>query len=91
MPFSLRLDEETERLIARLASTTGRSKSQVVREAVAAYGEEHERRTAETPSAYETLKHVIGVVDTGGRHLSERTGQRFREVLEAKARGRRSR
>jgi predicted DNA-binding protein len=91
MPFSLRLDEDTERRIRRLAQATGRTKSQVVREAVAAYGEEYEKHQAETPTAYDTLKHLIGTVDTGGRQLSDRTGQRFREVLEAKARGRRSR
>ncbi len=91
MPFSLRLDEDTERRILRLALATGRTKSQVVREAVAAYGEEYEQYEAENPTAYDRLKHLIGTVDTGGRQLSERTGQRFRDLLEAKARGRRSR
>jgi hypothetical protein len=37
MPFSLRLDPDTEAKIRRLAVSSGRSKSQVVREAVARY------------------------------------------------------
>ena len=37
MPFSLRLDPETEAKIRKLTLATGRTKSQVVREAVAQY------------------------------------------------------
>ena len=37
MAISVRLDPETEALIRRMARTAGRSKSWVVREAVAAY------------------------------------------------------
>ncbi|MSO82486.1 MAG: CopG family transcriptional regulator [Acidobacteria bacterium] len=38
MPFSLRLDPDTEAKIRKLTAATGRSKSEVVREAVAIPG-----------------------------------------------------
>ena len=37
MPFSLRLDPDTEAKIRRLSAAMGRSKSEVVREAVARF------------------------------------------------------
>src|SRR5262249_53786078 len=56
MPMSVRLDEETEMLIRRMARNAGRSKSWVVREAVAAYA-------ASTPVArppFEALAPFVG-------------------------------
>ena len=44
MPFSLRLDRDTEAIIRRLSAATGRSKSAVVREAVALYAPTSARR-----------------------------------------------
>jgi hypothetical protein len=40
-------------------------------------------------SAYERLRHVIGVADSGGAGLSERTGERFRDLVMKRARARR--
>jgi predicted transcriptional regulator len=40
MPFSLRLDPDTEARIRRLADDTGQSRSAAVREAVARYAAE---------------------------------------------------
>jgi hypothetical protein len=85
--MSVRLDRETEALIRRMARVAGRSKSWVVREAVAAYAK------AETPERmpFEALAPFIGAGGTGLPDLSERTGERFTEIVRTKARARRTR
>jgi hypothetical protein len=89
-PISIRLDAETEQRLRRLAHETGRTLSSVVREAVAEYGAAHDVREVAGARPYDRLKHLIGVVD---RHTgrSERTGDRFRAVVKARARARRAR
>jgi predicted transcriptional regulator len=87
MPMSVRLDPETEAMIRRIARAAGRSKSWVVREAVAAY-------TAEMPrdrAPYDALAPFIGAGDTGLTDLSERTGERFADLVRIKPHARRSR
>jgi predicted DNA-binding protein len=85
MPTSVRLDPKTESLISRLARRTGRTKSQVIRDAIARLAEAERDGTAvQTP--YESMKHLIGVARGGPRDLSERTGEKFRRVLLARRR-----
>ena len=87
MPMSVRLDPETEAMIRRIARAAGRSKSWVVREAVAAY-------TAAVPSSrapYDSLAPFIGAGGTGLPDLSGRTGERFADLVRTKAHARRSR
>lgn len=91
MPFSLRLDPETEARIRRLTARTGRSKSQVVREAVAHYAAETEGAEAPAETAYDRLKPYIGVVNTRGADYSQNTHEKYREVLRRKHRARRAR
>jgi hypothetical protein len=83
MPMSIRLDRRTESRIRRLAQAAGKSKSWVVREAVAAY-------TPPAPSRplAEILAPFIGAGDTGRHDLSERTGERFAELMRTTARRR---
>jgi predicted DNA-binding protein len=84
MPTSVRLDAETEELIRRLAKKRGMTKSEVVREAL----EEWVDRENEKPEKpYDAIEHLIGIADSGGQGLSERTGERFRRLLEEKRRG----
>ena len=90
MPFSLRLDPETEGRIRRLAASTGRSKSAVVRDAMARYvsAEVHEagfRRTM-----LDRLRPFVGVVSSD-RHYSVDTHHKYRLALSKKHRGRGSR
>lgn len=87
MPFSVRLDPETEALIARLAKRHRQSRAWVVREAVAKYAVDERSEQ----SLYERMKPYIGIVSGGDPHLSENTGKRFTELVKAKARARRSR
>ena len=91
MPFSLRLDPKTEAKITRLSATTGRSKSEVVREAVAQYAPEGHVPAERDASAFDRLKPFIGTVSTGGAHYSTDTHSKYRELLQRKHRARRSR
>ena len=91
MPFSLRLDPDTEAIIRRLSAATGRSKSAVVREAVAQYAPDIGQASAGGPSAYDRFKPFIGTVSTGGAHRSQQTHAKYRELLRRKRRARRSR
>ena len=87
MAISVRLDPETKALLRQMARTAGRSKSWVVREAVAAYAGE----CASRPYPFEALAPFIGAGATGQTDLSERTGERFTGLVRTKARARRSR
>ena len=90
MAFSLRLDPQTEAEIRRLARATGRSKSAVVREAMAQYvaAEISEARFVKT--ALERLRGFVGIISTG-RQLSTDTHAKFYEELVRKHRARNSR
>ena len=90
MPFSLRLDRETEAKIRRLAGASGQSKSAVVREAIAHYESEGSAAKRSTPSAFESLKPYIGQVRTEGRQLSRDTHAKYRAAVQRKHRDRRS-
>lgn len=83
MPTSVRLDPKTEGLVDRLARKTRRTKSQVIRDAIARLAETDERaKRAKTP--YEGMKHLIGIARGGPPNLSERTGDKFRQLLRAR-------
>jgi len=84
MPFSLRLDPDTEALIRRLSADTGRSRASVVREAVAQYSALHEGREAAPKSAYDRLKPYVGIVKTGGADFSVDTHRKYRASLRRK-------
>jgi hypothetical protein len=87
MPLSVRLDAKTERLIDRLARTRGQTKSEVIREAIAALAR-LEGKSLGGKSPYETIAHLIGCVRGGPRDLSVRTGEKFRRLLLEKRAGR---
>ena len=88
MPMSVRLDDETEALIRQLAKSAGRTKSWVIREAVAEYAAQRE---APHRTPYEAFAPFIGIIETGHGTLSENTGDRYAELVTRKQRGRRSR
>jgi len=82
---TVRLDTRLEAKLERLAKQRGQSKSDVIRDALERFAEEQE--TGGT-SALERLRPFVGIADSGGRQLSEKTGQRFREMLLEKRRAR---
>jgi Arc/MetJ-type ribon-helix-helix transcriptional regulator len=84
MAISVRLDPETRKLIERLASAERVSKSEIVRRGIHLLAEQR-MSTGET-RPYEAIKHLIGKVHGGPRNLSERTGEKFRELLLEKRR-----
>jgi predicted transcriptional regulator len=75
--LNVRLDDETHRKVARIARASRRSKSQVVREAIAEYasGRDSER------TAYDVWKDVIGIAQGLPDDLSRRTGDRLARML----------
>ena len=81
MPFSVRFDRDTERRVVRLAQATGRTRSAVVREAVAAYDVESPRESSRAATAHDRLARFIGVGHGGDPTLSRRTGEAFRQLL----------
>jgi predicted transcriptional regulator len=92
MPTSVRLDARTEGLIRRLAKRRGRTKSELIRTAIESLAREAAAAEARPGrvSAYDRVAHVVGIADSGGARLSERTGERFRDILMKRARGQRS-
>jgi hypothetical protein len=89
MPFSIRLDPETQAIIEELAKRTRRSRAFVVREAVARYA----ATEPEAQTAYEKLRPLVGIVHSGRGDLSQHTGRKLTELLRKKKaeRARRSR
>jgi len=77
MPVSLRLDRETEGLVRRISKTSGRSKSDVIREAIRRFA--HEARVKPGESVYDEISDLVGIVDGGERHY----GARSEDVLRA--------
>jgi hypothetical protein len=90
MPFSLRLDPDTEATIRKLAAATGRSRSAVIREAVARYAAEGDAGAADR-APFERLEPFVGVVRTGGADYSVDTHAKYRVLLGRKRRARRPR
>lgn len=88
MPFSLRFDPDTERRIRELASTTGRSRSAVVREAVAHYASDADRSKLAVATAFDRLRAYVGVADSGGAQLSKDTHEKYHAALGEKHRAR---
>lgn len=85
MPTSVRLDARTESLVSRLARKTGRTKSEVIRDAIRKVAEiEADLEPART--FYEDIAHLIGCVKGGPPGLSERTGERLRQLLQERRR-----
>ena len=85
MPTTVRLDPETESLIKRLAKKTGRTKSQVIRDAIRALAKSEDGGKA-TRGPYEAFSHVIGCASGGPPDLSERTGEKFAKLLKRRGR-----
>ncbi len=81
MPTSVRLDPDTEALLRRLARSSGRTKSEVIREALhrMAAGT---AEVAEQQSLYHAIEDLVGVADDGPEDLAEGHKERFREKLD---------
>ncbi|MGH8248574.1 MAG: ribbon-helix-helix protein, CopG family [Gammaproteobacteria bacterium] len=78
MPTSVRLNPRTEALVRRLMAQRRQTKSELIRDALRALAESENRAE---PTPYRLVEHLIGVADSGGLCLSERTGEKFRHLL----------
>lgn len=87
---TVRLDRETAELIMRLRRRRGSTKSDVIREAIRELAE-RDLRVSEPSRPYEAVKRLVGSVDSGGLHLSKRTGEQVTALLVERRRARRSR
>lgn len=76
--LNLRIDAETAAFLERIARERGLTKSEIVRQALATLQNE---KPATRPSLSVRLAHIIGAGDSGGMQLSERTGERFTQML----------
>lgn len=81
MPTSVRLDPETEALLNKMARSSDRSKSEIIRKALHRMAEET-RSTAETGSLYDAIEDLVGIADVGPGDLARHHKQRFREKLD---------
>ena len=80
MTISVRLDTKTEGLVRRLARRRGQTKSEVIREAIKAFAV-HEDGEPKPVRPHEAIAHLIGCARGGPRDLSERAGEKFRQLL----------
>jgi metal-responsive CopG/Arc/MetJ family transcriptional regulator len=77
--ISVWIDENSRRLLARLARSQRVSRSEVVRRALRQFAE-HDSAT-EDVDVYGRIKHLIGSDRTGRSDLCQRTGEQFRKIL----------
>lgn len=85
MPTTVRLDTKTEGLLLRLSKTSGRTKSQVIRDAIYRLAQA-EGALADSVRPYDAIAHLIGRVKNGPPDLSERTGEKVRKMLAERTR-----
>jgi hypothetical protein len=85
MPLTVRVDQKTERLIQRLARKRGRSKSEVIRDAIDILAKRAQEQE-QTERPYEAVRDLIGSVRGGPFDLSEHIGDRFRKMLQVRLR-----
>lgn len=88
MALSVRLDPGTERLVERLARKRKQTKSELIRDALAALAEQ-EKGTDGKKRPYDLIAHLIGCVRGGPPDLSVRTGEKFARLLKERRKKRR--
>src|SRR5271170_6242500 len=79
--LSIRLDAQTASAVDRITARTGKTKSEIVREAIADYTSKIDKKKPKGERPYDKVKHLIGICDSGGMQLSTRTGEKFTEML----------
>jgi Arc/MetJ-type ribon-helix-helix transcriptional regulator len=80
MPTSVRLDPKTETVVRRLAQQTKRTKSEVIREAIARMAEQVGGQPGRgTP--YAAIEDLLGIAGGGPRDLARRSDEAFRDLL----------
>lgn len=83
MPTSVRLDAETQSLLQRLARVSGRTKSEVIRDALHQLASEASD-AAEERGPYALIADLVGIADGGADNLARDHKKYFRERLRGK-------
>lgn len=86
MPISVRLDPTTEQTLDRMVNLTGKSRSQLIREAIQQMSVHVE--ATEGKSTYDRMADLIGIVDRGPGNRAARSEEILRAMF-AKHRARR--
>jgi len=86
MPTSVRLDAECEALLRRLAHLSGRTKSDVLREALLRLSREQEAISRDD-GPYSLVSDLVGVAHGGPDDLARRHKEAFRDKLASRRRG----
>ena len=81
MVTSVRLDTKTERTLDRMAKLTGKTKSDLIREAVGQMTARAARDIEKGPTAYDRLVDLIGVVDRGPGDRAARSEEILRQIF----------
>lgn len=85
MPTSVRLDRDTEAILRRLARSSGRTKSEILREALLRFSESHaEGSLGEGP--YVLISDLVGVAEGGPDDLARNHKRAYREALAIRSR-----
>lgn len=84
MPTSVRLDNETEALLQRLARHSGRTKSDVLREALHHLATEEYGVPSNAP--YALISDLLGTAQGGPNDLARQHKRAFRDILANRAR-----
>ena len=90
MAVNVRLSPKTERALRALARQKGLSRSDLVREAITAYGA-GSSAVEDSSRPYDAWMDVIGVVSLGARDAGRTTGDQFAAVVRERRRARHSR
>lgn len=80
MPTSVRLDPEAESLLRRLARISGRTKSEIIREALQRMAGDV-AEAAEPESLYHAVEDLVGIAEDGPEDLAGQHKAHFREKL----------
>lgn len=80
MVTSVRLDPATERTLARLSKTTGKTKSELIREALRKFSERALDASAGV-TAYDRLADVVGITNLGRGNRAARSEQILRSIF----------
>ncbi|MDR5694929.1 MAG: ribbon-helix-helix protein, CopG family [Armatimonadota bacterium] len=83
MLISVRLDPEAERTLSQLARKTGKTKSELIRQAIRELGKSL-GSTATGSTVYERFSDVIGIVNLGPGRRAARAEEILRKMLATK-------
>jgi hypothetical protein len=84
MVTSVRLDPATERNLKKLSKVTGRTKSDLIRQAVQRLTAQVDRQLEGGPTAYDRLVDVIGLVNLGPGTRAARSEELLRRRFSAR-------